>query len=140
MLASGSRIVELTAMEDRLEHVEFEFLSACALRFDGWKYEEAARFPLAGGYHRYIAANGEYGTVEERMAIFFLIQRALGKDWWSYTDEVSGAFRSLFLQVCDAEVPTRFRLNEHARYQRWCEEDAHQVEVWKARVREAFFA
>lgn len=115
---------------------EFEFLSACALRFNGWLYEDVAGFDSGAAYHRYVAAHGEYGTLEERMAIFFYLQRYFAKGWLWETDENRTAFRSLFLQVAGSEVLPRYRLHEQGRYELWERDFVRSAGRWKSIVRE----
>ena len=105
---------------DTIREAESECLMVCALRFDGHKYMEATGYTLWPDQDAAIEEGCLPEHVEERMAQFFALQRALSK-WglerampWS---KYYRAYRHLFLSVYDSEVSEPYRALGY--YLRW---------------------
>ena len=106
-----------------MEFQEEEILTACALRFDGYKYCDEMGFDYNKALDDYFE-NGTWGIKPiEQLATFFMLQRGLCK--WNLEYEPQDgkywmAFRSLFLQVCLMEIPEDY---QHQQYcERWRDE------------------
>jgi hypothetical protein len=101
--------------ETDFELVEDDILTACALRFDGWLYQEHTGFDQVPVIDRYLETGQwkELSTLE-KLCVFFLLQRGLFK-WDLIYQPKDGklwrGFRELFLLVCKEEVPPRYELS-----------------------------
>ena len=95
---------------------EDEILICCALRFDGYAYAEATGLILSEATDRLVADGVWPESREERLAVFFALQRYLGK-WGGEREPSNGkcwrVFRTLFLDLHDAEIPERYRKAEY---------------------------
>lgn len=99
---------------------EQDVLTACALRFDGYKYLEQ----VLEDDRSVIDAHVDQGTIPEdpflRMTMFFLLQRYLMK-WGGEHEPKHGKFwrlfRQLFFAVVDQPVPMAFQ--HEGNYQNW---------------------
>ncbi|MFW5683037.1 MAG: hypothetical protein ACOC1G_08545 [Phycisphaeraceae bacterium] len=109
--------------------LEDAIITAYALRFDGYAYQEETGFD--GVYDRdgrKLSRNFfDHGTLPdnhlERLAFFFKMQRFLCKWGGEMLPQQGGywrLYRTLFLDLADADIPPRFRLED--RYAKW-EED-----------------
>lgn len=104
----------------QLEYEEHDVLTACALRFDGYKYLEH----VLHGDKSVIQQCLDRGDVPEnpllQMAAFFHLQRYLMK-WGGEHEPLHGRkwrlFRTLFLAVVNRPVPPEFQLPD--RYAAW---------------------
>src|SRR5687768_9792304 len=94
-----------------------DVLTACALRFDGHAYASATGFDKNAAMQRYFDTGEWPEAVEERLALFYLLQRALHK-WELFSEPPQGpyrrAFRSLFFEVCETDVPADHRVAGYA--------------------------
>lgn len=115
---------------------EREILGAWALRFDGYKYVEEARFDTDRAFARLDAEDVIPDLPEEQLTLFFLLQRYLGK-WGGERSPEHGRdwrhFRELFLKTHAYEVPSRYRTDEW--YERWEREYLPDASRHVARVR-----
>ena len=94
-----------------------DILTTCALRFQGWRYQEETGFDQAAAFDRYFETGNWSLTDNEKLAAFFLLQRGLSKwdlvtepkqsRWWQ-------AFRSLFLEVVHLPLPPKYRDDDYA--------------------------
>lgn len=99
--------------DPRSEHY---ILCYSALRMDGYRYQEATDLDtekLMDGFER----TGDFGdaTPLDKLALFFLLQRYLGKWGGERLTQRSiewKAFRQLFLDTADVEVPEAFKPRE----------------------------
>lgn len=98
---------------------ESEIISACALRFDGYKYLEETGFDVDEALAYFFLTGGWNIRPIEQLAVFFILQRAFRQNL-EYEPENGRywrAFRQLFLEVCE------FNVSEHYRhptcYRRW---------------------
>ena len=92
-----------------------DILCACALRFDGWKHKEETSLDLPEIVETFSRTGKWIASTQGKLAIFFLLQRGLYK--WDLEGEAfhgkyQRAFRSLFFEVYDNEVPVRYRLKD----------------------------
>jgi hypothetical protein len=95
---------------------EDDILIYSALRMDGYRYRDEIKFdpePIVEAYKR----GGRYldATELDLLATFFLLQRFLykwGGDSLPKTSLEWKAFRQLFLDTCDVEVPEQYRAKE----------------------------
>jgi hypothetical protein len=95
---------------------EDEYLIPCALRFDGWKYEQEAEFDHRHAYEQYTATGDLPDSREELLTMFFMAQRFLykwGGEYLPRTDPHWRLFRSLFLRLYRLEIGPRYRLEGH---------------------------
>src|SRR5258705_11640185 len=96
---------------------EDEILICCALRFDGYAYVEAAGLTFPETTNRVVDDGIWPESREERLTVFFGLQRYLYK-WGAEYEPRNGkcwrSFRTLFLDLHDAEIPERFRRAEYA--------------------------
>ena len=87
---------------------EDPILIPCALRFDGWSYIEGMGFDHVAAAEAFITTGVIPTLVEERMAVFFGLQRYLYK-WGGEMEPRNGrywrAFRAFFLITCAEPVP-----------------------------------
>lgn len=104
-------LYQLVTFADRI-------LVACALRFDGYKYHPD---PDIWKATQDFFESGEWNiSLYEKLAIFFLLQRALYKwalEYEPLNSRYYRAFHSLFLEVYAAEIPEAYRMDEY--YSRW---------------------
>ena len=102
------------------EFNEREIPDAWALRFDGYKYVEETGFDHLRAFERLDAEDVYPDRPEEQLALFFLLQRFLGK-WGGERSSEQGRdwrhFRELFLMTHSYEVPARYRMDGW--YERW---------------------
>lgn len=104
----------------QLEYEEHDVLSACALRFDGYKYVKQKLGDDASLIHNYLDRSELPEDPLVQMAVFFHLQRYLMK-WGGEHEPLHGQkwrfFRTLFLAVVNQPVPLEF---QHAEiYSSW---------------------
>jgi len=109
------RIEQMKTDDAMMGFDESEILTACALRFNGYKFIERTEFDYEAALERFFV-NGEWNLSQaEELAIFFMLQRRLlkwdlvfmpqnGKHW--------RAFRTLFLKTYEYEIPKQFMIAE----------------------------
>ena len=111
---------------------DHEAIMTCALRFDGYSYKEQTF---------YETGNWNHASVAERMSLFFLLQRHLGK-WGGVMLPADSkeycAFHSLFLAVCREPVADAYGEGGITEYrERWAREFLPHLDEIEARVRAA---
>ena len=110
---------------------ESEITTCCALRFDGYKYEQETAFNQDLTFDKLFLGE-EVGELDGLAAMFFL-QRGLFK--WGLVYETEDGkyyklYRKLFLEYVDSEIPAQYRNEEW--YKRWQDEyKPHIVEIKK---------
>jgi hypothetical protein len=108
-----------------IERSEDDVLSACALRFDGYTYEEATGIgetdSVGAGLAKLIKPIVETRTFQDdqnvNLAAFFGLQRFLYKWGGEYLTEFADehvVFRLLFLHLYRADIPAQFRKEPYA--------------------------
>lgn len=103
---------EMHAIQD----YEAEILSACALRFDGYKYAQYNNKDLE--YYYTTVGNFEDQPdfdlpVDVLQCILFFMQRRYLKERWLEWDSTQAkAIRMLFLKLCEKDIPVEFRLDD----------------------------
>ncbi len=122
-----------------------EMLDACALRFDGYKYEDAvkhgkpAEWNLSHLTTPIIESLMLHPALNDNFAAFFILQRHLrkwGGEYLTKYDKKHIAFDFLFLSLYRCDPPPQFQ-NE-CRCKRWEEEYLPNAEVLAAVVRKGF--
>jgi hypothetical protein len=112
---------EILEFEERAEALkamthetdEDDILIYSALRMDGYRYSDEIKFnpePIVEAYKQ--GERYQDATELDLLATFFLLQRLLYKWGWDSLPKTSlewKAFRQLFLDTCDVEVPERYR-------------------------------
>lgn len=90
---------------------EEQVLTCCALRFDGWQFLEDSAFDYDAALHQLFATGQMPHVSNERLALFFTLQRFLMK-WGGEYEPKHGrywrAFRTLFLACVDLDVEPRY--------------------------------
>ena len=111
---------------------ESQILNACALRFDGYKYQEEKSYDHRAAIDNFF----EYGQWDiepiEKLTTFFLLQRALSKWDLQYEAEDSKfymAFRTLFLECVELKIPVKSRIEDY--YEEWKQEYDPRLEQVK---------
>src|SRR3954447_14326883 len=74
---------------------ESEILTCCALRFDGWAYSEATGLDFPEATKRVVQDGAWPESREERLAVFFALQRHLFK-WGGEYEPTNGKFWRVF--------------------------------------------
>lgn len=114
-----------------------EILTACALRFQGWQYQEKTRFDQTAAFDRYFETGSWDLPDNEKLAAFFLLQRGLSK-WDLVTESKQGrwwsAFRNLFFHVAHLPIPPKYRDDNYAT--RWEEQYAPRLDECLQCIRE----
>jgi len=118
-----------------LSGAEREMLFTCALRFDGYRYQAATGDDLPALLAALVERDAMPEGDERRMAVFFLLQRGLGK--WGLERATAdsrtwGAFRRLYLAVHDRPVPEAYAAPEYV--SEWAARYADQAAAWAALV------
>jgi hypothetical protein len=117
-----------------------DVLTACALRFDGHAYSTATGFDRNAAIEVYFETGAWPEALADRLALFYLLQRALCK-WELFGEPHDGrywrAFRTLFFEVCEADVPEAYRVAHYADH--WDSHYAPRLSecleaVWRAHV------
>ena len=125
-------------MTTKPEFTEHDILTACALRFDGYKYAEENGAVLSYYCQRLDEIGIDGLTDLERMAAFFAHQRYLCK-WGGEALAKEGptwkSFRELFLRVVECEVPKPYRFADNY-YSRWREGYLPRIQECIAKVRD----
>ncbi|MEZ4615378.1 MAG: hypothetical protein R2867_07675 [Caldilineaceae bacterium] len=126
---------ELTKLTPRWQ--EREILMVCALRFDGYRYQEESDFDYQVGLDRYMATGSWSHLSElEQLTVFFMFQRYLykwgGEYLANYSPEWRG-FRELFFLNCRREIPPAYQMADYI--QRWEQEFRPHIEECITRVR-----
>ncbi len=95
-----------------LDKNENEILICCALRFDGWAYCSATGFDQRKAIDDFFETGRWELTDQEKLAVFFLLQRGLYK-WDLVYEPKHGrfwrAFRTLFFEVCELDAGEPYR-------------------------------
>lgn len=97
-----------------------DILSACALRFDGYKYQQQTEFDAKKVLANYFLNQQWELQPLELLATFFFLQRSLYKYDLQYEPKDSKfrkAFRSLFFECVDLDIPSEYQQQEY--YQNW---------------------
>lgn len=98
------------------ECAENDILITCALRFDGWKYQEATGFDHRKAIDDFFETGSWEIQTLERLCVFFLLQRGLCK-WDLVYEPKHGkfwrAFRTLFFLVCREEIPAPYQIADY---------------------------
>ncbi len=113
------------------EDNEEKILTACALRFDGYKYQKARHPELLDIQHPCLPRR-----VHAQMYQFFMLQRFLCKWGGEYLEDNSPdyqIFRELFLIVCRRPVPLRYRFSPY--WEEWERNYAPHLEEFEALIR-----
>ena len=90
---------------------EDDILITCALRIDGWCYQEDTGFDHRRTVDTFFDAGEWRGSTDELLTTFFGLQRLLfkwGGEMLPRTDKHWRAFRSLFLIVCEYSAPDAY--------------------------------
>lgn len=119
---------------------EQRMLDTCALRFDGWKYQEernqgGERWEWPNPTATRIFSENEM----DNLAAFFALQRYLGKWGGEYNTVYSDehvVFRLLFLHLYKTEIPEGYRTREW--YPKWQEKYEPIREECAALIRKTF--
>lgn len=116
---------------------ENEWLSQCALRFDGYAFACDHGFEPQP-YHfcrELLSGNLPLTSTGERMAAMFMLQRCLMKEGVSSkTDEGWKLFRELFLKLADESVPSRYEAQQWHRD--WVEKFVPVLSAGKALIQQ----
>jgi hypothetical protein len=116
-----------------------EILTACALRFDGYQYEKDSGFDGGPAIQTFRDSRKWDLSDSEKLTCFFLLQRSLCK--WDLVQEPRDgrwwqAFRAMFLEVIDFEVPVKYRHPSY--FEQWGERYAGRrkecIEVVRAEI------
>jgi hypothetical protein len=121
---------------DQQRLVADEVVTSCTLRFDGHKYVEVTGFDVKAGIDAYMKTEAWDRPDEEKLAIFYILQRCLCK--WSLVYEPQHGrywrlFREMFFDVVELEIPQAYNNNEWL--SRWNERYASQRDKAIACVR-----
>ena len=99
---------------------EQDILTAGALRFDGYRYEEAVGFDHNAAAESFYRRGTLLDDPVERMCMLFMLQRYLCKWGGEYEPHHGRAwrlYRTLFLSVAEEPVPAAYQDAE--RYRHW---------------------
>lgn len=99
---------------------EDEILTACALRFDGYKYQTQTGFDPRIAIANYFQEGQWQLEPNQLLATFFFLQRSLYKYDLQQEPKDSKfrkAFRSLFFECADLDIPSQYQQSEY--YQNW---------------------
>ena len=112
---------------DQQRLVGDEVLTSCALRFDGHKYIKETGFDVEAGIDAYMETEAWDRPDEEKLTIFYILQRCLCK--WSLVYEPQHGrywrlFREMFFDVVELEIPRAYNNNEWL--SQWIERYASQ--------------
>ena len=118
-----------------LWHAEENMLFACALRFDGYRYQSEAGQDLSAMLTALLEKDEMPEGDEQRLAVFFYLQRGLGK--WGLERATAdsrywGAFRRLYLSIHDRPIPETY--GEPYFMKAWAENYGDRAEAWAAVV------
>jgi hypothetical protein len=100
--------------------LEDDILSACALRFDGYKYQKATRYDPASVLGDFFKTGQWPSDPLKQLASFFFLQRFLckwGGEYLPKNCKYWQAYRSLFLLVNTYDIPKTYRISEC--FERW---------------------
>jgi len=117
-------------------HAEDDILIACALRFDGYRYLQDHPFDHERALADYRKTGEWHIAPLEQLTVFHLLQRFLykwGGETLLRTSAMWKAFRSLFLLVCEYEIPEQYRNREY--YDQWLQRYAPHLADHAALVR-----
>jgi hypothetical protein len=93
-----------------------DIMNACALRFDGYKYQQQTGFDPKKATAQYLTTRKWDLQPLEKLATFFFLQRALNKFDLQYEPRDGKywqAFESLFDECKDVEIPEEYRQDEY---------------------------
>ena len=115
-----------------------DIMTSCALRFDGEKYIEETGFDVKAGIDAYMETETWDRPDEEKLAIFYILQRCLCK--WSLVYEPQHGrywrlFREMFFDVVELGIPQDYTNPESELSFRWNERYASQRDKAIACVR-----
>lgn len=118
------------------EYEPNDILIACALRFDGYKYvQDTGLQPKLVAEEFFRTGRWDLSDAD-KLANFFLLQRALGK-WDLVYEPPNGrwwrAFRTLFFEVVNLPIPERYRMPRY--YDEWQEHYQPHIAECIERVR-----
>ncbi|MBW4686578.1 MAG: hypothetical protein KME40_16090 [Komarekiella atlantica HA4396-MV6] len=97
-----------------------DILTACALRFDGWKYQQETKFDVRIAIDSFFASQKWELQPLKKLATFFLLQRSLYKYDLQYEPndrKFYKAFRTLFFECVDLDIPVEYQIQEY--YKNW---------------------
>lgn len=121
---------------------EDEILTTCALRFDGYEYQEYREeldneIDLEECLENFLGTNAWNLEDNEKLTIFFILQRSLFK-WGLEGEPKDGkywkAFRSLFLECVDLPIPSEYKREDYC--QEWEENYQPNLEQVKAFIQD----
>jgi hypothetical protein len=117
--------------------LENGILSACALRFDGYKYQEATRYDPASALNDFWRTGEWPSDPLKQLASFFFLQRFLCK-WGGETLPKNckywQAYRSLFLLVNTYDIPKTYRISDW--FERWQADFKPQLALYVVLIHE----
>jgi hypothetical protein len=114
----------------------------CALRFDGYRYEQEVLHGDCGIALNRLAAKYRESLQFERdqntnLAVFYITQRRLKEDEMIRDSPDHVLFDMLFLHLYQLDIPERFRNEEYCH--KWREEyTEEQADIMAAMLRESF--
>jgi ADP-ribose pyrophosphatase YjhB (NUDIX family) len=105
--------------ENEIDEIEANILNCAALRFDGYRYNDATQFDSQAVLEHYLETGQLPPSPLDQLSIFFSLQRYLK---WKNRKETRRskywqAFRSLFIQTCGYCIPPEYHYGDF--YQRW---------------------
>lgn len=120
--------------------IEDEVLTACALRFDGYKFVETNTHPGLEKYLHTPSTSFELHPNDHfNLARFFFLQRYLykwGGEYARLEDREHLLFRFLFLHVYRLEIPPEYRMDSH--FKTWEERYKPRQEYYAGIIRNTF--
>ena len=115
---------------------ESQILSACAQRFDGWKFIEDTGFEPDEVLNYFFETGVWDAQRDELLAVFFILARAFR--WNLEYEPLEGrywrAYRVLFFALCTKPVPKKYR--HPTLYDEWDTKFAPRVAHFRRRVDE----
>ena len=116
-----------------------EVVGACALRFDGYKYERDHPGDYPNGLPNALYANRfdqsfePYPDLNENLSVFFLLQRTI--KWTGHLDfRARLVYVQLFLHVHDTEVPVTYAYPQEGHIARYGEREMLQAKALARRL------
>lgn len=117
------------------DHTEDDILIACALRLDGYKYQDEHNFDHQAAMDHFFQS-GEWNISPlEQLTVFFLLQRYLykwGGEYLTKNSQEWRAFRSLFLATHAHDIPAEYRYPEY--YASWEREYLPHLAAYVAQI------
>lgn len=125
--------------DNNLYEQERNCLMYCALRFDGYGYQEKMKFDFIDGLDALIKHDVMPTAPEAQMALFFALQRYFGKwggEYDGYWSDSYQAYRKLFLLCYAYEIAPEFQTREMREYyEQWEQSYKPQREAWADLIR-----